>query len=386
MSFEQFLINSFNKTTLQSNTKTNYITNIFKIYQAVNLQSNNEEFFYYTDEITNYINSLNKANSTKRSYYTCILKLLSVCSVEPEIIEFYKNQCNSYVNLEKTDAQIKLDNMAVNSDKWCSLEELQTVPYLLIDDIVKIFNLTKAGEFFFSCIFISYDEYNSYDRHRKVRYMMLIQDFIIAYMHMIRVSLRLELFNTLIVTKIDDSLKDVNFILHSNGKMILYLNKFKNVNTFGKTTQTFNNEEYNLVKLWLQLHEYNTEYILNNQNQFVLTSRIPRTDLNTKLLYYNTYNAYGNRLISLTKKYLKKPLTCTIIRKIWETHFQTSESYKSLSNADKSTLHKKLLHNIDVASSSYNVYDPKNVIDEKDNKLLKYIKEEADITTDEASG
>ncbi len=49
-------------------------------------------------------------------------------------------------------------------------------------------------------------------------------------------------------------------------------------------------------------------------------------------------------------------------------------------------LHNRMLHSMGSATTKYNVYDPKNVIDEKDNKLLKYIKEEADITTDEASG
>ena len=378
MSFEQFLTTSFKNIKLQETTKNNYIKSILKIYNNLNLHSTNEEFFYYSDEIIHYINNLKFANSTKRSYYTNILKLLSsIDGFDSNVIKTYELQYQNYVKLEKSDAIEKSDKIASSIDKWCTLQELQTIPYLLVDDIINKFKLTKQGEYFFSGIFVNYDKYMSFDVRTKIKYLLMVQDFIVTYIHMIRVSLRLEFLTVIIVKEYDESLDNTNYILNSGDIMILHLNKFKNLKSFGKSVQILNTEERALINAWLNIHSYNNEFLINHGNDFdVIDSRILRTDLNTKLLYFNAESTYSDKIKALTKKYINKSLSCTIIRKIWETYFQTSNSYHSLTNQDKHKLHNQMLHTIGSATSKYNVYDPKNALEENDNELRKYIKKD----------
>jgi hypothetical protein len=376
MSFEQFLVNTFNNTNLKPLTISRYVSALMRIYNGVNIGGTNEDFFYYTDEIINFVNTLKAANSSKRSYYTNILKLLSNCAnFNQSVFNTYKLQYVHYVNLEQADAVDRLDKLALSKDKWCTLQELQSIPFSIVTDICSKYGLTKTGDYFFSGIFVNRNQYMNFKHMDKVRYMFAIHDFIVAYMHMRRVSLRLELQSVAIVAKADATMKNTNYIVDADGKMKLYLNVFKNVKSFNAVVQTFNDEEYNLVKLWLKLHEYNNEYLKTADMYEVKFTKLLRTDLSTKLLYFTSGTVYTAKLKYLTQKYINKDITCTTIRKIWETYFQTDEGYKSLSNAEKEVLHKQMLHTVGVASGKYNVHNPQDVEDKKDNNLLKYIKD-----------
>ncbi len=167
-------------------------------------------------------------------------------------------------------------------------------------------------------------------------------DFIL-YMS-VRYPIRLDLCD-LIVTHTKRDIDDrFNYLYVSTRKIEIVMNKFKNVDSIGKTIIPVDKKDEVIIRKYLNVIKKNNlpfkKLILNYYGQ---------------VREFKTHIAFGSKLkILLGYKFPNKNLTMNSIRNSYETKIINSENYASLTNKEKVKLHNKLLHTMSIAHGVYN--------------------------------
>ena len=160
-----------------------------------------------------------------------------------------------------------------------------------------------------------------------------IYDKFFVYMH-VKYPLRLDYYNVPINTV------NTNYMTYDGNILTFYLNAFKNVKSMGKQVITYDDDF---------IREYFTtvkpEYLLYNKKRNIFSSRI----------------AFGKHIKALFKKYTGIEMTINDIRKIHESHTIQGAGYATMTNRQKSEIHRRLLHTTSTANNAYNMLNLANL-------------------------
>jgi hypothetical protein len=131
--------------------------------------------------------------------------------------------------------------------------------------------------------------------------------------------------------------KENNYLIIRKKNIVFVLNHYK-------TSKTFGQQKY-LYKIRTEIHRILTKYL----ETFDLRSEKPEN-------YLFPYNdkQMSQKIQNIFIKLINKPITINDLRKIYETALVNSNSYKSMTLAQKEKEHAKLLHSFITAHTNYN--------------------------------
>ena len=132
----------------------------------------------------------------------------------------------------------------------------------------------------------------------------------------------------------------------------LHMNHYKNSDNYQKTNIqrvkfSVNLELMNFIDMYTLIYGKRPEYV---------SYRHVDNELNMRPAKDRHY--YGIALNNLLKKYSDKNITIMLIRQIHESEFIQSDKYKTMTNAEKTKEHMKLLHSQASATMNYNMLKP----------------------------
>ena len=283
------------------------------------------------------INDKYENANTKRSYYETLVTITGYNEYYLESVKF---------NDEKNE--IRLNNVLSDNElnNWMNLKELKEVPQKVRNEILKKFNKVVWKK--------SIEEFNDIPKKRQQHYLQLILNYLTLLINIYH-PLRLDYYNVKIKYLNDEIEKNDNYVLIKNGYSELHMNYYKNSDSYSKTNIqrinfTVNIEINNFIELYTLLYNKRPEYV---------SYRHVDNELNIRPAKDRHY--YGIALNNLFEKYSGKKITIRLIRKIHESEFIQSDKYKTMTNAEKTKQHMKLLHSQSVAIMGYNMLKPNNV-------------------------
>lgn len=316
------------KRELSQVTKDGYFQKLNKMRKAVDENIGNLDFLKQKDKVVAYVESFGSSASKKAQYITIHSVIKNNRRIPKELKMFYKAQMEQY---RDTNNDERLDNVIVEKEKdnWLDVKALVNIPnqvQVVVEEEFEELWLTKTA-------------FTKLNKRRKQKYMGMMLDYVILYLHTQREPLRLD-FATMSVKYGKGSSDGENMLSIEGDEMTLYLNKFKNVKKIGKQVQELKGGVKNVLFRWFKL----LELVLGKQPEFVFYNL--KSDL--ELVPFNN-NLFGKRLTGTFDKYAGKRISVTLLRRIYETALIQSDEYKGMTNRQKKEVHERLLHGPAVA-------------------------------------
>lgn len=227
----------------------------------------------------------------------------------------------------------RLDNVIIEKDakNWINAKILVDIPL----------TVKKVIEDTFGSLWLTMSKFKKLNKRLKQKYMNMILDYVILFLHTQREPLRLDYALLPVEFGIKDATNlDYNVLVVDGPDMVLYMNKFKNIKKIGKQVQIFDKKVVDVIHKWFKLlgwMDIDVEYLLYNVKGGLV------------LEPFKTTNAFGKRLTSTFEKYSGKKISITLLRRIYETSLIQSDEYQKLTNRQKAEKHMKLLHGFNVA-------------------------------------
>lgn len=328
--FKNSMMRILNKRDLSQNTKDNYYLKLNKLRKQINENITTLDFLQDTQNIAKYISDMDKSATQKAMYIAIYSSIKNSRRFKKETKQFYKEQMEKYRDMNNDE---RLDNVLIESDadKWLDASIVVNIPLTLKEQIEKEFDT----------LWLSESKFKRLNKRLKQKYLNMILDYVILFLHTQREPLRLDLA----VLPIEFGTKgaekfDYNVLVVNDDNMILYLNDFKNIKKLGKQQQPLDKNLVEVVQHWFKILGWLNqpiEYLLYNiKGGLVLEP-------------FNSKNTFGQRLTSTFEKYSGKRISITLLRRIYETALIQSDEYKNMTNRQKAEKHKKLLHGVNVA-------------------------------------
>ncbi len=328
--FQQSVLRVLNKRDLSDNTIENYYVKLNKIRSEINPNAITLDFLQDTKSVSEYILKQNKTATQKALYIAIYSTIKNSRRFKKETKQFYKEQMEKYRDINNDE---RLDNIMIDSEseRWIDAKSLVDIPLTL--------KLLIEQEF--ETLWLSESKFKRLNKRLKQKYLNMILDYVILFLHTQREPLRLDYATLPIAFNLKNAAAlDYNILVIDGDNMILYLNNFKNIKKLGKQEQAFDEKMIEVVNKWFELLRW--------------------MDIEPKFLLYNvkgglilepftSKNTFGQRLTSTFKKYSGKRISITLLRRIYETSLIQSDEYKQMTNRQKAEKHKKLLHGVNVA-------------------------------------
>lgn len=325
-----FLINILKDKKLTDGIKYHYMNYLKNFAVYINNGKLDLSFLNDSELCKQYITErYNSHSASTKSHILCaIIKVLNENDNE-ELYKSYKDLLYYYSYSENKE----------RGNSFRTYEEINNwIDYGQIDnyhkDIEDYFTYTYDG------LFIESTDYN---------YLNELNAYIIFSLYTLRAPLRYD-YNKLIITNniIDN---DNNYLELKENIIIIHLNQYKNVNSWGSKQIIIDGKLYFILSQWIDI----LTKVLNKQPTYLFHNF--KEDDDGKLIIENNTKTYiiNDGLNYIVEKFIdaEKFIDVSFLRKCYTTHLIDSEEYKNMSFRDKQEKHSELLHSFETAHRDY---------------------------------
>lgn len=261
------------KPDLKESSIENYITNIKKLSEYLNMKKFNIKYLKDYESIIDFLDNKSEFSlSTKKNYMTSILVVIKTETFDKNVVNAYTEY---HKNLSQKQTDIYYDNSMNEKEKdnWISIDEIKTK----IDSLRKLINANP---------------HNIID---------IFQQYLILNLYTLLPPLRNDYAGDMILLKNDSkSNESCNRIILSKKEMILC--EYKTSKTYGKKIIVLPDDLVRILEEWLVLRkqrEINSNFLL-----------IKITNYNEKMSK-NLLTKYLNKI------FYPKKISTTILRKVY---------------------------------------------------------------------
>ena len=273
MSFIQDLKNKLKDNNLTESSIDLYIKNLIRL--------NEDEPFKnlkFLDDITSINNQLEKYKlNTKKIYLISIVSVLNVYkNVNKKNMKLYQKYYKMMKDMADEIKKIPTNEMSENQKKnWMSWNEL-----------LDLYKTIKSRV-------LTYDKL---DKLTELQYNHLLK-YVVLSLYILMEPRRNEYKNTYLIKKYDDKLSDNYNYISLDDKEFIF-NQFKTKKKYGQQIIKFNNDLYDVIKLYLKFHPLNKNDNSYNIPFLVYYDGKPFKDVNsiTRILS-SVHDGLGSSLI-----------------------------------------------------------------------------------------
>lgn len=300
-------------------------------------------FLNDTNKVTNWLNKYDKV-TTRTSNLFIILAAIKANpdDVSQEAKDYYDQLLSKLVVLKQASRQ----NNVKSNKQVASLEVPLIKRQEQIQNIIKQFSDKYEIEVTGKLTKTMYKHIQN-----KQEFIKQLQEIIICACYLLQPSLRNDWAGLKLTNHIKGLPTNQNFLYSRAGRMVIILNLYKNASLMGQQQIEIKHTQLKkLLSFWISLIKmYSSELDFD-------AIEYPFYYFISKAKFYRNVNEDTMRraIPVLTKKVLGQTLSINDFRHLWEIAIQQDPAYATMTLAQKTELHRQLLHSAGTALE-YNV-------------------------------
>jgi len=296
------------KLKLSESSINLYIRNIERLNNNQEIRKQSDLLFLENiDEIKNKINNY-KAN-TQRQYLISIVNILDVTKgTNKKLNDTYDKYHDLMMHKAKEIEEIPSDTMNENQEKnWATWDEIKDVYKRAYERVLHFIKLKSLNE---------------------TQYKQLLETFILS-LYIFNYPRRNADYSNMNIKKSNNNLLDnINYLIYDDNEFIF--NDYKTDKKYGEKIIKFNEEQKDILKIYLKHHPLIKNKIINGLDVplLVYSDGKPLTQVNSITRILN----------SLFKRFIKKSIGSSLLRHIYIT-YNLGDSIKKIEEAADGMAH-----------------------------------------------